>query len=735
MRALPILGLLISFLLVKFSQQPELLQKPVIIGYSPVGQDGAVGLLGLTTLIGGLIVFLFYWFKFNEWAGSGEAPSGFRPRPARHFTTWIRFLGWNSFYALLMVICYSVIVFFPEFVFRLVDSFVGAAGMTNTPLPGMEDMRSLFQEFLYQGRSTTSATPPQPDEIAPFAVMLTTVVWAGMRPFAEFEKRFRHRLQENAAIPTQAKELIKTFAKVGNFVPEEAIVNNVVEGLRGNQLQAEDFEDKGNSLWFLYARIKYLQYLLSEYKTAPVLSRLAERYDYEFRDLEINIEQLKNQAKQRIADIEQFAEDLKLLGSGSSEQSASKHGDELSANPTLKLAEQWLAKNLLKADKFREDHLTKQKDELRKTLESVSNDIIQLIVCGVLAVGRSPAQRWDMLEAFGLTDHEKKNIQMDAATLTWVAGITLSVVFTCSLIYYGLAQYLGIPDKLSGSLMGEMIPQDITKVLGWSIMACLMHLLATASGYLYQRCLETNRERLRIGKQRPLRTMAQIAEAIWAAVIGFSVNVILIGAFIAMDNKFAMLGSFWWWALVPAVTAFFTALYSQKVERKEAQRSKLLWCQGTVTGLTATIVFILLYTTHFWSGTGQTIDGINLGAILVMGLYISITTTMLGTALGYILNLWVIAEKYAKQSNQRSDPRRFLLFNKGKWKTESNALPVRAMSLSSSGAEIKSNKPLMLDSEGDLKLPTLKTRRARVIRLDPEDRYRSFVKFIESEAT
>ena len=116
MRILPLLGLLAAFLLVKLAGNPGVLLKQTVVGYQVTGEGINNGLFDITTILGEIIVFLFYWFKFNEWAGAGVAPKGFRPRPARHFTTWLRFLGWNTFYGLLMVGVYSVIVFFPELV-------------------------------------------------------------------------------------------------------------------------------------------------------------------------------------------------------------------------------------------------------------------------------------------------------------------------------------------------------------------------------------------------------------------------------------------------------------------------------------------------------------------------------------------------------------------------------------------------------------------------------------------
>ena len=61
-----------------------------------IGFRGAESPLGLVSFfVGGLFVFIFYWVKFNEWAGKGQSPQGFRPRPVRYFTTWYRYFAWK----------------------------------------------------------------------------------------------------------------------------------------------------------------------------------------------------------------------------------------------------------------------------------------------------------------------------------------------------------------------------------------------------------------------------------------------------------------------------------------------------------------------------------------------------------------------------------------------------------------------------------------------------------------
>ncbi len=736
MRALPILSLLAAFLLVKLSGSPSLAVEHQIVGNPILHEDWWNSVFDLTTVLGEIIVFIFYWFKFNEWAGAGEAPVGFHPRPARHFTTWLRYLGWNTLYGLLMVGSYSLIVFFPDLVSRLIDAFAGASINLNSQVHSV----TVFQELLhtiFPQNGLGVHDPVQTATLAPYAVMLTTVVWAGMRPFSEFERRLRLRLQERAAIPTQARQLIEAFQKDENsFVPEKDIVVEVIKHMESHSLEVQDFSDSGESLWFLYARTRYLYHLLLKYNRSPVFSRLAERYIAEFKDLEESMSRLQGQIAQRIADIQEliFDEQRKEKSAQTDEQI----GLEKKRMPksTLKKSELWLTEFLERASKSQVSYFRKQQEELRVALDAASWDVVQLIVCGVLAVGRSLTHRRDLLEAFGLKEKDRISIQLDSVTLTWVAGGALLIVFLCSTVYFFAqsaingVQLTELAKKLNNNHL-NVIPKDMHTVLSWSVSACLMHLLAIAGGYVLQRSLETNRERLRIGKPRSLMPRAQMAEAIWSASFGFSLNIFLIGAFAAAAGRFQSLGTNWWWAAVPGVTAFFAALYTQKVDRSSHQLISLRFMQGAATGLMAILIFALLYTDALWGASGQQVPGKAKLCILIFGLYVGVTTTILGLALGKILHIWVTAERYAGQSDRRRDKRRSFLFKKAVWRTDSGELLVRAVSVSSSGAELMSPTPLEIESEGQVEIVGKNPRRARVLRNDSENSRHCYVQFLE----
>jgi hypothetical protein len=729
MRLLPILGLIVSFLLVKLAGSPEVLK--VTVGNPIIAEDWWSTIFDLTAVLGGIAVFFFYWFKFNEWAGDGPSPYGFRPRPARHFTTWLRYLGWNTFYGLFMVAVYSLIVFFPELVYRLVYSFSAAGSGLGVPIPAVTEFVNLLESFVFSNDYGV-LNPVEPAQLAPYAVLLTTVVWAGMRPFMEFERRFRLRLQEHAAIPTQARQLVEAFENdEDTFIPEDENIVELLNHLDYLPLTVEDFTDSGTHLWFLYARTEYLNHLLLKYNRSPVFSSLAERYVDEFKDLEVTMSRLREQVAQRIADIQDLRlEEQRQRTAGTP---AKDNGSEVQRNSkhTLKASELWLAQFLEKANKSQKRNFQKQKKDLRVTLEAISRDIIQLIVCGVLAIGRSLTRRRDLLKAFGLREGNRITIQLDSITLTWVAGGALFTVFFCSTLYFFAQQSLG-------NVQSEVIPKDMSMVLWWSFMACLMHMVAIAGGYIFQRSLENNRDYLQIEKPRPLMPRAQVAEAIWSGIIGFSLSVFLLAAFAAAGGVFDTLGHNWWWATVPGVTALFAALYTQKVNRSARQLNLLFWLQGATTGLMATFVFVMLYSDVLLGSPAQ--QGMSDQAsdikdcMIVFGLYVSITTTVLGLALGKILHMWVTAEQNVGQLNRRRGKRQRFLFKRAKWLTDSGEMLVRAITMSSSGAELKSATPLEAKSEGQLEVAGKRLGRARVLRNDREDSRRCYVQFIEGAA-
>lgn len=720
MRTLSILGLFSSFLLIKLAEHLSTADSYGVVGNQLLKEGAAGGFFDITTMLGLVIVFLFYWFKFNEWAGPGVAPKGFRPRPARHFTTWLRFLGWNSFYGLLMVGACAGLIFFPDLIFGMLGSFATASNTLHAPIPGLSEAHKLFGLLPLSGEMFVY-DPIYTSKIAPYAVMITTVLWAGMRPFSEFERRFRLRLQERAAIPTEARSLIEIFKKeMDTFVPEEKIIDEILKEQHGRLNRKSDFSDSGDDLWFLMARAQYLYHLLLKYNREPVFSRLAERYSGEFKGLSAMMMKVHVLATQRITDIHRIANDARPSRTGASGGAGAKPFQKTTQPETLKDAEQLLSEKLSSATKFEKIYFQKQEKNLRSVVKKTSEEIIQLIVCSVLAVGRSRQQCRDLLDAFGLKQHNRISKQMDWVVITWLAVGALFIVFFCSLAFFFLQPQTG--NKYQG-----LIPEDINEVLYWAVASCFLHLLAAVGGYFCQRSLESGRERLQLGaiKERALSPAAQVAEALCSAGFGFSLSIFLLGALKTLGGEFPDLFRSWWWALVPTVTALFAALYTQRVKRSKKKLKSLLWAQGGATGIVSAVVFLLLYSHDLTNTWG-------------FGCFVTITATILGTSLGIILQKWVEGvEKAADKAgapDQRKAERQRPIFMRAKWCSDLGPeIFARVLNISQFGAELKTKTPLAPETEGTVKIGK-EEHRARVVRNANDDVSHIYVEFLKNAA-
>lgn len=703
MRYLSFLGIVAAFFLVRFAGNP--------IDKSVVGFTNTHPNTLAWVVCGGVIVFIFYWIKFNEWAGEGQAPPGFRPRPVRHFTTWIRYLGWNSLYGSIMAGAYCTIVFFPDIVLQFVNLFAN-----NIQLLSLND--------LFRNLQAVATNPEGTLQLVPYAVMVTTAVWAGMPPFSRFEERIRLRWQENASIPLQARQLMEAFEEEidgeTNFTPDPKTVRVIIKKLDNTALTIEDFFQPGHDSWFLYGRVNYLFYMLEKHNRSPLFSRLATRYGSELTDLEKTMGNLHAMVEQRIGDIIDLCEHDQVNGLCQVEADQ-QPGFTEKRRPTLKQAELWLDNYLGNASKAERAYFKWQKESLLQSLYQVSQDITQLIVCGVLAVGRSIGRRRALLSSFGLKNTDRISIQLDFVTLVLISLSTVGIVFFCSTVYQMVQKYL--------KYTGDLVPEDLTNVLIWSVFAGLMHLTAIGGGYIVQRALENDRESIRTGEDTELPFRTQMAEAIWAALFGVSLNVYLIGFFLALNHQFHQLVDIWWWAIVPGVTAFFAALYTQNVRRSEPEMRKLLYWQGALTGVMALFIFTIINYEQLIR-VDNVEKGTDIMSYVVFGIYSVITTVILGTALGKSLNIWVVAERYSGNANRRSNMRKNYFYKHGKWRSDDGEITVRAMSVSDSGAELKSAEPLAANSTGLFQLSGHGAKKAVVLRNDDNDNRVCFVKFV-----
>ena len=608
--------------------------------FTVIGFRGAESPLTMINFCaGGLFVFIFYWVKFNEWAGKGQSPEGFRPRPVRYFTTWYRYLAWNSFYAMMMTFVYALFMFFPTQIIQFINHYE------------QFDVFGVLNNFVLEADLLNNST----DMMVPWVIILLTFVWSGMTPCARIEKRIRRYLQENASIPSQARQLIDAFEDDEiNFSPNQDVRDKVIKKMAPNILTPDDFNEPGNSLWFHYARILYLYHVLVKLNHSKICSKLRERYLNEFNELDASVDRLRNNVQQRVDDIQE-------LCFGGFHHNFNLRTAELALDKYLN--PQKTSNPESKASKAEKAYFSRQKNELQNELDVVSRDVIQLIVCSVLGVGFSRDARRALLGRFGLVNTDKfVGYQLDWQIMTLAASGAVGIVIVCT-IGYLICQSVFLTEILGKS---PIIPSGPAEAVLWSLYAGLMHSIAIGGGYFMQQSLEINRQKNAENQRPELPMGAQTAEALWVASFGFILNVIVIGLILFSQDRGDAFSTNLWWAGVPSVTAFFAALYTQNTQRSEADFQKLFFWQGICTGLMAVFILFVVHYDNFMAYVFLPESVTSFGKMyLIYTVYAVFTCSLLGWWLGKIFKAWVLAEKYMGNANRREGVRRRYWFKTG----------------------------------------------------------------------
>lgn len=728
MRVIIFLGTAGAYLIWKLAVNPGLLEATPSVGYH-LDTDSAAGEIdGIALLIGELVVFFFYWVKFREWAGEGEAPGGFTPRPVNHFTTWLRFLAWSCAYGVIMVGIFNMIVFFPDLISRIFHSYLQASSEMQMSFTGIGEAETLNQAILGNELEQRFIGPEGTNELIPYAVILVTVVWSGLQPFASFERRFRLDLQQRAAIPNQASSLVKALrSPYLHFMNDDNRQSQVVKKSNG-LLDNEDFRksDDDTDLWSLYAQLEYLFQQLEDYRHKPVFEPLISQHASDYQLMEKRMGELRQQLQQRITEIENELTDNQ------------KHPPNLM---TLRSADQLLAElNEEQVSRLRTSHFSVQRDNLSMQINDTWTELLQLVVCSVLAVGHTSRHRQQLFEDFGLK-LPPTAAQLDADTILNISGIVLGAVFVTSLTYFI------IEPRLDGALPPH-VPKDVTAVLFWSFSAMIMHLLGAIAGYTTQRTLEQQRERMFLGEPRPASKSERSAEILLAGLSGTVLNVYFLAGMLALNGAFEQLAVNWWWALTPGATAAFTAVYAQIESQRRLTgntdiyfhtkvRSRLLVFQAAATATVALVVAILLN-----YETSDQIMNIE-GKMFLYVAYIVITGAAIGIGCGLLLSHWasVRADEWIAHHNQargleqaerRVNRRPYRA--RATWETDDQTHQVKVFSISENGAAVYSSQALEKDSVGKLRIGNKITRNAVVLRDDDQNHGYFYLKYQSNEA-
>ncbi len=739
MRTIILLSMGLAYLVWKLAADPQFWPGYGQVGYSLDGSGGND--IDLVLLFAGQgAVFLFYWFKFGHWAGEGEGPKGFSPRPARHFTTWLRFIAWGGGYSLLMLLAFNVLVFFPDIVPRIVDAFAQASADLKAPVAGLAEAQSLTGLLNQDAGDARFFDHNDTNTLIPYAVILVTVVWAELRPFSQFERHFRQRVQQRAAIPAGAQQLMSDLDSHNlKFQPDARMQSALIEAADGT-LSADDFAGRppqGGARW-LHARNEYLFERLQQYRFKPLLVGLSERYRDEYDALESRMQQSRKQLQERLRDIREELADQ--LNESAENEDIKRRRRSAFAELNLADAESELAQ--LSKDSFnrlRERHFKIQNQDIEKTVKGTWDDMRMLVVCTVLAAGRTQDHREKMLDDFGLKLPFATKKPLPLTTLILLAAGLVVVVFAGSWLYDQLLN--------RGAPMPPHAPEGLRELVWWSVAATLMHLVGALGGYAAQRAFEFRREYLALGDSRSVSPSEAIAEVIMAATFAVTLNIGLLAALLAADGDFPRLSEDWWWALVPGVTGGFAAYYAQVASRRclaafdnstddEKRATWSLWLQGPVTGATAVVVVALLNPQVFTEASWN--------MALYAG-YVAVTAAAVGFMCGWVLFTWSqnradqgVAQaaccRRARENQPERRANRQPCHVKAHWQAADQTVDVEVFSQSDKGVALRSKARLKVPQIGHIVLRHHRPRKAKVTRQDEYDPSRFYLQYLDEAA-
>ena len=231
-------------------------------------------------IAGTIIVFIFYWIKFGQWTGPAEAPLGYRPKPTRHFTTWLRYSGWAGIYAFFMVLIFAICIYMPGFVTSILQAII------DFEVPQLSGTHSPIKKFI----EVLSQNEPGP--IAPYALIFVTLVWAGA--FGEWEKAIRKKLQESALIPLEAKRLIDAFQnKTEYFSPNDEVIDRIIDALPTGILNRADINNNNNRRQTIFLQCENILHRFDDLAGNRVFAKIKKRYEVEYNDAKENLDQIR----------------------------------------------------------------------------------------------------------------------------------------------------------------------------------------------------------------------------------------------------------------------------------------------------------------------------------------------------------------------------------------------------------------------------------------------------------
>jgi hypothetical protein len=290
MRGLLFITIPLSLFLIYAAYNPTLIQGPETAGRSFNGDGTLLDPINLTSIIGGIFVFVFYWLKFARWPGPEGAPAGFKPLPTRHFTTWLRYVGWSFVYSSAMMVCYFMIILFPQTVINVFHILLTPDVAAH--MPGVDpSILSSLLPYLEESEGRLD-----PNTIVPYAIILVTLAWSS--GFSKWERSFRRTLQESALIPSEAQRLVQFFEdEPDRFSPKKKQIKRVLKRFPNNLLVKEDFKGEENRWLMKYAQCEYLIERIMRLGGTRSFARIISRYKNDLDEVRAKADNLRDQLR------------------------------------------------------------------------------------------------------------------------------------------------------------------------------------------------------------------------------------------------------------------------------------------------------------------------------------------------------------------------------------------------------------------------------------------------------
>ena len=701
MKLLIWISVLFSIFLILSSYHPKILSMPVTAGLdfgteNAFSQGAGIREVNLLTVIGGILVFVFYWTKFGQWHGEEGAPPGFKPQPTRHFTTWLRYSSWACFYASIMLGFYLLIVLFPM-VFLMIIQLFEDLQIQGDLSPGQDLIRSLQNAILLSDKSLNSAA------LAPYAVIVLILIWAGT--LKKLERKARGKLQESALIPNEAQGLIYKLEEVETvlnpgvttddiqkdkavFTPNTKRIEKII-GKINAFISVEEFRqaDKDNYL-AEYCRCFYFLERLKDLRAESGSSEIWQIYGNDLQDAEKQLDEIKDnlsehreelvqalkyakrqekyendheELKTEIAGLREimhiqdiltlpdisledlrkryqeerveFQDNINTLLTKLNDQSALSKmmrtiEDDLVSYDDLTLAQIKLNRADAAVEKlpFERRYFKRAEKRIKGSIEQCRKLLHQVIVCGILAVGKSYNKRSQMFADLGL----------DIPGLTGVP-LDRNFIFEVCLIIAGWA---GISTLLYSIFFNGKAPLDncidffipypegFTGAVVWTTSAVVMHSLGIIGAYVVQNSLITDHDVIKYNRAGNLIN----TDFGMAFLFGFSLNIFFFTVMLSSSGQFPGLADHWKWALIPGVSAYFTGFYIVKSNKNRDFSWTFVLLQGLFTMLVTLIVLMWV-----WNITPEDIGRVfKCSNAVLFSTYCLFSSFMVGVILGFL---------------------------------------------------------------------------------------------------